>query len=373
MPATSAASPWDRLLSRLAGRRAHAYWRSALIIGLVAWAPRELAVAFQQGRTGGFSTSIEFSAFARFLIALPAAILAQPFVDYRLAVAIRKLQAMSIVDSRDLSRCRHAIAAWRRRRASGLVDVVLAVLAYVVVTASPQYEIVQFTGGIGRTSTTSTPIFWEVNVSLPLLMFVLLRWLYRVADWSIFLFDFARLRLHLQAPHPDRAGGLGVLPLAHASFGAVAFAFSTAWSAGWYDRLTIGRVSLESLRIGFGIYIVMLCILFVAPLGVFTRKLNWARRQALIDYGVFAARYVHGFEEKWLLPSERGDPLGTADISAFTDLQSVYANIRSFRPFPFDLVSFGTVALGALLPMLPLFATIVPLRDAFVQTLRSFL
>lgn len=363
---SSSAGPSDRFLSRLAGGQGRGLLRSAFLVALIAWVPREIAIVVQRAPVWGPS---EISPAARFLVALPFAILAQSVVDSRLVLTVRKLRSLPIIERRERGRFRSAIGAWRRRRRSPSAEAVLIALAYALVWASQRRTVVRMDGDV----IGSAALLWELCVALPLLMFALLRCLYRIGAWALFLFDVSRMHLRLLPPHPDRAGGLGLLAIAHASFGAVAFAFSTAWSAGWYDRLTFYHGAIDEMRTAFLAYFVILWVVLMGPLAVFSAKLAGARKSALVEYGIFAARYVCDFEEKWLKQVGRKNPLGTSDISAFVDLQGVYGHIRAMRPFPFDAVSFAAIVVGAVLPILPLLAVAIPLRSLLVQVLRSFL
>ena len=68
---------------------------------------------------------------------------------------------------------------------------------------------------------------WLLFVSLPLVSFLLYRWVWRFLAWSIFLYRISRMKLQLCASHTDLAGGLGVIGAGHSLFGIVFFILVT--------------------------------------------------------------------------------------------------------------------------------------------------
>lgn len=58
-------------------------------------------------------------------------------------------------------------------------------------------------------------------MSLPIFTFLWLRWVWKVAVWTAFLYDLSRRRLRLMAVHPDRTAGLGCLSDVQTSFSMI--------------------------------------------------------------------------------------------------------------------------------------------------------
>ena len=57
--------------------------------------------------------------------------------------------------------------------------------------------------------------WWYALVSLPMFRFLLWRWLWRVFIWAALLWQTSKIQLRLLPTHPDQAGGLGTLGVAH--------------------------------------------------------------------------------------------------------------------------------------------------------------
>ena len=64
--------------------------------------------------------------------------------------------------------------------------------------------------------------WWFVLISAPLFRLLLLRWLWRIVLWAIFISRVTHLHLRLVPTHPDLAAGLGFLTEAQKAFSSIA-------------------------------------------------------------------------------------------------------------------------------------------------------
>lgn len=83
------------------------------------------------------------------------------------------------------------------------------------------------------------------------------------------------------------------------------------------------------------------------------------------DYGELAQSYVRSFEQKWLgghaAPEE--SLLGTADLQSLADLSGSVDLVRNMRLAPVSLRLLASLAMAALVPMLPLLLYKYPLSE----------
>ena len=97
----------------------------------------------------------------------------------------------------------------------------------------------------------------------------------------------------------------------------------------------------------------------LAPLCVFTPKLNQARLAGLRTYGRLASDYVTGFARKWSgedMPDT--EPLlGTADIQSLADLDNSFSIIREMKLAPFGKENVIRFLVFIALPLAPLLLT----------------
>jgi hypothetical protein len=304
-------------------------------------------------------------------LAGPVAILAEPILDATLRDAAQYFASSGLVHEREQGRFTASLYGIARLRHSAVAEVLLLLLAFV-------YSFrVQHAVDLGQRwlMTPSAPAVWYVWVSRPLLNFLLVRWLWRFALWTAFLFRTSRLSLRPAAAHPDRAGGLGFLGEAHARFGLVVFSFSTVWSAGWRDRFLEGAVTADSLKVSFAIFAGVVAVIFLGPLLVFSPTLFALRRRGMLGYGRLAVKYVHMFENRWIRETAPTDDslLGTADIQSLGDLQTSVGAVRDVRILPLDKRDLIIFSIGIVLPVLGLLQLVIPVADLVRRALGPFL
>ena len=81
---------------------------------------------------------------------------------------------------------------------------------------------------------------WCFLFALPLVQFVLVRWLWRWAVWTYVLARLARVPLALDALHPDRAGGLKIFASPTDAFAVFVAAIMSMVAAAWWERIESG-------------------------------------------------------------------------------------------------------------------------------------
>ncbi len=115
-----------------------------------------------------------------------------------------------------IERFRKAISsmmAWRNPIPAELVIVAIGLpLCYDVRTRVFELEGSTWYATAGSDGANLTlPGIWFSWVSNPLLRFLLLRWIYRIAIWARLLWQVSRIELNLIPTHSDRNAGLGFL------------------------------------------------------------------------------------------------------------------------------------------------------------------
>jgi hypothetical protein len=222
-----------------------------------------------------------------------------------------------------------------------------------------------------RLGTSLTPAGWWLTlVSLPILYFFLLRWIWIFLIWARFLYRVSHLDLELTPTHPDRAGGLGFLGWGLASFATVLAAVSTVFSAAFAQEILHHGESLDSMKYHVAVFVVVALLVLHAPLLAFAGRLSRFRFIGLLEFGALVWRYDRAFEAKWLenRPEAKQESfLGSPDIQSMADMATCYNHIQEMRLIPFDSKAFAVLLVAALLPMLPLVGTEVPLNEIFAK------
>jgi hypothetical protein len=170
-----------------------------------------------------------------------------------------------------------------------------------------------------------------------------------------FLWRVSRLELRLVPIHPDCAGGLGYLELVHTEFTPLVLAISAAQSASLARDIALGRIRFDSIYPAVAFILLADAVLFLGPLYIFSRKLWACKVKGMSDYSAFAEGYVNEFDRKWLgADPAPGEPLlGTADIQSLADLSNSVSIVRDMRLVPVSVSLLKSLAVAALLPLVP--------------------
>jgi hypothetical protein len=349
----------------------HRVARRALFAALIAWAPLAALNGMQSlTSTSQASRSFvsDFAVHARYLVAVPALILAESDCLPRLGDIVRQFVSSGLVAGTDLPRYERAVSSTRRLLDSALGEVIAALLAYLLVIALIFYvspnQLPDWYRGSGTTAGFSPAGWLHWVVSLPLLLILLFGWLWRLILWARFLSLMALLDLHLIPSHPDRTGGLKFVSSSLRRFRLISFAIGSI-SAGMVANRVVHQgaqpLGFKNIAIGLTIFIV---IFSAGPLVIFLKKLRQTKKRGVFSYGGLAVRMGTEFEEMWLAQGAQVEKsaLSAPDFSATTDLYSIVANAYEMRDVPFGLKDlFGPVAAG-LAPFLPIALLAVPLQ-----------
>ena len=341
--------------------------RRVLVITLIAWLPPLFLSVLNGHVLGGANISFlhDIQTHVRFLIALPALIIAEPIANSLLGPAIRRFIERRIVLTEDLPRFNAAVNSALRARNSFTVELILLFLVYtlgfwiwrnqIASETATWYAMPDATG-----SHLTLAGCWYAFVSIPIYQFILLRWYIRIVIWFRLLWQVSRLNLHLTAAHPDEAGGIGFLGKSSRAFAPILFAQGAMLSGLIASRIFYHGSNLMSFRMEAAALVVFLVLCILGPLVMFTPKLASTKRKSRAEYGLLANRYVFGFEERWIRGAapESSQLLGTPDLQSLADLANSYSVVRQMRIVPFGREDIMQLAGVTVAPLLPLALTI---------------
>jgi hypothetical protein len=360
------------LKTRLARPPLELLHRRMLVIPALAWLPL-LALTMLDGHAlGGVGMPflLDIETYARFLVAMPLLILAEPVVHSWTREIVWQFRERGIVPAESMPRFQAATDSAMRLRNSKTAEIVLLAAVFVLGPWFWQHTLALQTDtwyaavDDGRIDLTRAG-WWFVHVSAPMFQFLLLRWWFRLAIWWRLLWQVSRLSLQVRAAHPDRAGGLGFLGDGVYGFMPLLFAQGVVVSGLIASRVLTGARTAIEFRGEIALLVLLLVALVLIPMLFFVPDLIAARREGLRRYGALAATHVRDFERKWLGASMPTDEalLGSTDISSMADMAGGSDVVREMRPVPFDLrVLLQLVAISAA-PFLPLVLTVIPLAE----------
>jgi hypothetical protein len=344
--------------------------RKILLLIIVTWAPLVI-LSLVAGHALGDRVAVTLLRdpviLSRFLFVLPLLALAEVVVAQSLAVQARQLLASGVVPAREAVKLEAAKAEALRLRESVIAEGVILVLA--LMTAIIARVVVRLGAGESTWERTREGItlagWWYIQVSLPILLFFLLRWLWIFLIWSRFLFRVSRLNLELTPTHPDRAGGLGFLGWGLASFGLVLMAVSAVLSGSLAYEIVHRGSSLNILKYHIMVFVVLAIVTLHAPLLLFTGRLARCRFRGLLDFGSLIGDHDRAFDEKWLKSPSANDSslLGSPDVSTLANVAQVYEHVDRMQLLPFDKKALIVLVAAALIPMIPLLGTVTGLTE----------
>jgi hypothetical protein len=348
-------------------------YRRAVVIALFAWLPLLILSAFQGLALGGsvrIPFLFDFPISVRLLLSLPLLILAENVIDERTQMVVKHFIQSGLVRENDHSAFESSVRQVLRMRNSLLAEGVIA--GFVIFSAA--FLRLEFSGtsstwqflvsSSGATRTLAG--WWHVIVSIPVVTFLMFRWVWRYLIWCWFLWRISRLDLHLVPTHPDMAGGLGFLGLAQVKYAIIIFALSSLLSSQMGQEILFAVASLASYRITIFGFVALVLVTFLGPLLVFSPRLFDTKRKGLLEYGALANEYTQSFERKWIRrEAPEGEALiGSADIQSLADLGNSFEIVRKMRPVPFDLMTaILPMVAAAAIPFLPLLLTVFPLEE----------
>ena len=327
------------------------------------------------GRTVPFVAGV--GAHIRLLVGIPLFFLAEAVFDLRVGQVINALVESHLVPERRHAEFDATLAKATRWRDAGVIEI--AALAVTILFAVKGFRselpatISTWRNDLGGALNLAG--WWYVSVSVPIYQFLMMRWAAHLAIWTWLLRRIARLDLRLLPTHPDLAGGLGILAVAHVALGPLNFALSAILVADYAEHLHYAGADARDLLLRVLIAVIASTFVLVAPLLVFIPRLLAAKQRGLLEYGELATTYTRAFDAKWLRGANpSNDPLlGTADLQSLADLGNSYDVIRQMKVVPISRSQVLFLAVCAALPALPLVNYLMPFDELMIRGVQTLL
>ncbi len=376
--------PSHRLEIRLGLIRANSpsIVRRSLLSIFATWVPL-LALSALQGNAVGHQVPIsflhDFAVHARFLLAVPMLLLASTVIGPRLADAATHFIDSGLVPEKDHGKFDDAVERALRRSDSAAAEVILVLLSYAFTVASLTTTAVHVSTWYAIRSVSGFTLtwagWWFALFCVPLMQFLVLRWLWRLFLWAQFLWRMNRLKLLLMPAHPDEAAGLAFVGEAQQYFGIVLFAVSIPVAGVLANSIIYDGLSLPYFLPVIAVYVIVTVAVVVLPILVFIATLFRAKKWGRYQYGTLATEYTTSFHRKWITGRRQTNEtlLGTGDIQSLADLGNSYAFVDRMNLIPMGFRTPIYLALACLVPMTPLVLTMMRLEDILKMLVKSFL
>jgi hypothetical protein len=349
--------------------------RRIFLFALVSWLPLAALAAVQGLAINDDprrSLLLDFTVYARFLVAVPLFIIGESVADRRYSMIVNYLLRSGVITGSERQSYDDLLSSTRRLRDSRAAEILWVVLAYAGAFLSVFYHAMSeqstwIVDGVAGSIPLSWAGGWYAAVSLPLFQFLLYRAIWSWLIWVRFLWRLSHLRLRLTPTHPDLAGGLNILGDSPYAIAVFVFAVGAVLSAALIMQVSYDGDSVVVYHKVFAVYLLLAMMVSFGPLLIFIGKLDGLRQRGLRDYGTLASRHAQLFDEKWIERAGVTDdiveiPLGSPDISSISGLKSSYETVKRMRFFPFGMRALIVLAAAALVPMVPLMLMEFPLQ-----------
>jgi hypothetical protein len=330
------------------------------------------------GPTRHESFLLDFAAYGRYLVAIPALVYASSAILPRITKVVRHFVESGVIADEDRDRYEALVASTRRLVISRWADVAIVILAYLVTALrSPQLYPSNLSTWVAplsdRTAHLSLAGWWRTIVSQPLLQTLLGMWLWRVVLWTRFLYQTSQLPVRLIATHPDSLGGLRFTLMPIRGFAVVAFALGALCAGSVAESVIIDGRPLWDFRFYIVTQVLVVLAIFAGPALVWRMPLIRLQGWGTLHYGRLASEMGRAFQQRWLAEGRGADAeaLAMEDFSATTDLYSIVAEVRKINVNVLDMKAVTPLLAASLLPYLPIVFAVMPLDDILQSALKA--
>jgi len=335
--------------------------RRVIIAVCVGWLPLVGLAAVQDGslHDGSLAAVLDdYGLHARSLLAVPLLVAVEPACLAWLSLIGLYIRNTGLVGPFDAPAFGRILRSTRKLQHAGRAEIAVATLTFTLIVtllfALPASVLPPWHWMMTDGRRVISPIgWWHDFISVPILMIILVGWLWRLFVWTRFLFLVARLPLRIVPAHPDGAGGLKFIGMSVQAFAPVAFAVGVIAAGTVANRVMHDNAMLFSFKFVLAGLVVILMGLFVSPLFVFVVPLIRAWRRGTFEYGALARGLGLQMERRWLGRGVDAEALAAPDFSSTTDLYSIVGNAYAMNVVPVGLKNLAVLLAAILIPFLP--------------------
>jgi hypothetical protein len=351
--------------------------RRALVLALFTWAPIAVWALLQSRALPG---SVEepllghFGIHVRCLIAIPLLVIAEAVSHGVTTRLIPQFLNAGLVAEAEHERLREVLRGVARLRDRSLpwVMILALLVALLLIAPSPAADH-ELAWADEAVRSSDFGAFWFRWVMRPVVTVLLLAWLWRLLLAFVLCARLSRLELSLVPTHPDGAGGLGFLEGLPVAFSPVVLALAASLASRWAHDVVYHDVHVAALRMPMIAFLVVVVVLFLAPLLPWQRPLAAAKRRAELEYGALVARHGRLVRRRWILGEPVGDEplLAAPEIGPVADTLALYEAARKMRTLPIGRRSLIAILLPAAIPLVFVLAIEIPVKDLLLGLLKT--
>lgn len=351
--------------------------RRCVVFVLVTWAPLLVFTAVEGTllpRSDDIAFLADAGAFARSWVAGPLLLLADVYAGRELSRIAERFRWMCGLDPATREGYSRVVSSTLRLRDGLLLEILVAatvlLLVLTMVNGLPFEQLPRWHRSASDPGRLSAAGWWYVLVNVPLLLLLIVGWLWRLVVWTRFLVLVAKLDLAIVPEHPDAAGGMGFVGYSVRGFALVAAAFGAIVAGSVANQVLHHGAQLQSFRFVAGGTAAACVVLFCAPLFVFAPRLAAERRRGMRQFGELATSFGLQFGHEWFSGRRvEREVLDRGDFSAATDLYQVMDRVKAMRFVPLDRTNIFLMAGATLVPFVPVALLAIPFETLVVRLL----
>jgi hypothetical protein len=366
-------------------RRGLGVLRRILVFILLTWVPIMIWAIVNRRLFPGIATEPllqHFGVHVRCLVAIPLLIAAEVVVEAISQRIFPYFVTSGIVTEALESRFAAILRQAARWRDSWLAWAVLAALAVLLAWRSTgaddalHGDVLSWavSGETGRLQ-LGFGGWWFLVVVRPVFTFFLLHWVWRLCIVTVVSWRIAHLDLRLVPTHPDAAGGLGFLEQAPLAFSPIVLALSAVIASDWAHQVMYHQADIHAFTLPLGVFVAVLLVIFLGPFLLFSAPLRQLKRRSLLAYGALVGEHGWLVQKRWILGEAVEDKglLEAPELGPVADTITMYEAVKRIKPVPLGKPSFIAIVLPALLPMIPVLAIKVPVKDILLKLLGALI
>jgi hypothetical protein len=369
---------WQRAL-HLAPQDTLGVARRAVFFALFSWVP--IAVwALVRGRflapAVGEPLLQHYGVHVRCLVAIPLLILGEFTLNTASVRYLSQFIRSGLVDAATRPRFDAALQMVRRWRSASLpwllgIGAALAwTMAEPVGNRSDQMSwAVDAAGSLGFGG------MWFAYIVRPLVIALLLGWLWRIVLLVLLFVQVGRLDLTLVPSHADRAGGLGFLERLPSAFAPVTLAISALLASRWAHEIVYHGQALAAFKLPAAMFVAVWTVLLLAPVLPLIRVMYTAKRTALESYAAMVAEQGRLVRRRWIDGTTESDAplIEPSGVGVVADAGVMFDAVQSMRVVPIGKVTIAAILVPIAIPMLIVAAVRVPIRDLLFGLAKALL
>ena len=356
--------------------------RTAILVAAI-WLPTVIGAVAENRLFPGESSDPLFRHFgvhARLLVAIPLLIFAEVVMERIVPPIVRQFTWAGLIVGRTQDEFINILRRAEKLRDSiwGKLLVGGAILSAIIVSLVHPIlsdELAWAASGEGADLRIGFAGWWFLYVGRLIFVGLLTLWVWRLfVGWQLVRW-ISRLDLQLVPSHPDRAGGLGFVQHVSVADAWIVLAISAVLAGRWGHDVLYHGMHTDSLKLLVVAYALLVLLVFLGPLLLFSRNLRRFRRHALLQYSALVGTQGRLVHRKWIQGEEIGNPpiLDSPELSCVTDTNAVFDAVEKMRTIPIGKEAVLPLLLAVAIPMLPVFAIEVPIKELLLKIGTSLL